>query len=488
MAVYSHTVRDFNNFNIAYHNQHFRMVARNVSGAYCLLNVNVPGQILRPFYYIDGRLPLHAEQNNQISKQNGGIDGDIAINHYPFVPITAGFIDAREGTSLSNYSHDDFAIESQPVTYKDNNDNLAVSANLNSWTGKKQGVEVARGKPSIIMTPYGGIVVVYAYSERFSVGSINAACPPFIGRIYAIASIDGIRWSPPICILNLSLFNPPSKIFKMHFSDMLDYFDNQGNIFSSSYNETFYNETAGLRSTQKLTETEIANISCQDFDATYDNTTNRYSLAFWFGGFICYRDISHEIAQTLAWCSKLQDQTSSLGTDLEPYKTTKYQAIYSDKNPNGEYLYTKSFWTTSGPGEIYIAAGPVDRLLSNSVTTSPVPNPGQESVAATILKAIGGVSARNTVVNLNPSTSSAALLNDRYDPTWGGVFPPSIVVKFDNLEYAGEQVKQSPAIGVGSVGETMIAFYNSSNNISYIPVRDYNRVVLSGYPKLLVSN
>jgi len=488
MAVYGHVVRDFNNFNMAYHRDGFYMVARNVSGSLCFFNINRPGQILRPFYYIAGRLPLEAEQNSQISKQNGGIQGDIAINHYPFVPITRGFIEAREGATVANYGDDDLAIESAPVTYRDNSDNLAVATNLDNWAGKRQGVEVARGKPSILISPAGGLVVIYAYSESFNVGNVTATCPPFIGRVYAQSSFDGIRWSPPICILNMSLFNPPAEVFKLHFSEMLDYFDENANIFSSAYNQTFYNETSGLRSTQKLTTTEISNISCQDFDATYDNTTGRYSLAFWFGGFICYRDISQEVNTALDWASRFQSLTGSIGTEEEPYAVARFQSIYNLQNGVGDYLYTKAFWTPSGPGEIYIAAGPAERLLSNSSTVSPEPDPGQESVAATILKAIGGADARNTVVNLNTAQDSKALLNERYDPNWKGVFPPAIVVKFDNLDYAGEQVKQSPAIGVGTVGETMIAFYNSSNNISYIPVRDYNRQVMSGYPKLLVSN
>jgi hypothetical protein len=211
-------------------------------------------------------------------------------------------------------------------------------------------------------------------------------------------------------------------------------------------------------------------------------------LTFWFGGFICYRDISEEINLTLDWAARIRNLRSSVGGEVEPYKSTKFQPIYNMRNPSGEYVYTKAFWTTGGPREIYIVAGPVDRIISNSATSSPLPKPGEEPIAATILKAVGGTLARNSTVNLNTDTNTAALIQDRYDPTWKGVFPPGIVVKFDNLEYSGEQVKQSPAIGIGSIGETMVAFYNSSNNISYIPVRDYNRIILSGYPKLLISS
>jgi len=488
MAIYGHKIRDFDNFNIAYSNQHFYMVARNVSGSYCFFNVNLQGQILRPFYYIDGRLPTQSEQNNKISIDNGAVDDDIIIDHYPFVPITKGFIDAREGTTLSNYSDDDLLIQKQPIISKDPSGNSVVGINSTSWTSMRQGVEVARGKPSVILTPSGCSIVVYTYSENFSAGAINATCPPFIGRIYATASFDGMNWTPPICLLNLSLFNPEEKVFSMHFSNMLTYFDETTNPFSASYNKEFYNETSGLRSVQKLNATEIENISCQDFGATYDNATNSYVLSFWFGGFICYRDISQEVALTLDWAAKIRNTRSSVGSEKEPYHSTRFSPIYDLKNPAGEYIYTKAFWSTTGPREIYIVAGPMDRLISNSATSSPVPRPGEEPIAVTILKAIGGAQARNNITNLNIATDAPALIQNRYDPTWKGVFPPGIIPKFDNLEYSGEQVKQSPGIGIGSVGETMVAFYSSSNNISYIPVRDYNRIILSGYPKLLISD
>ncbi len=471
----------------------YYLVGRHISGCLVGMVISRYGIPQRPLKFIEGRLPVLSEQS-QDTREEGGLQNDFLIDFYPFNPMAKGYFDAREGGTTNSVTDDDLLIEEIPPILKNQIDKTMIFADFETIdpTTQRQGVEVSDGKPSLVEDDQGGLFLFFSYNKNFRGRGKTSDCSPFIGRVYCMYSADlGSNWTPPICVFNLSPFNPSVECLSKNFPDMISYFDagfNQG----TDSKPDFSAETKGLKNINYLSDFLTNEIVLEDFDIFWYPKTSDFILSFWFGGFICYSKIGHnvELLKTIWNHPGTKSRQDDFGRRRYAYEHEIWSSFYNQKIPNTRfYYYTRFFWEPLEISEIFIVAGPVERILEFNKTNAPTPKPGDESPAATLLKAYSGKKAREDSVKVkypDPQKSKLETYNRFYNPDWEAVEPPFVHVKFGNREYAIDQNKQKPTLNIHRDGNLITCFYSSQNSISFCPINLENVGVEENFPNTLI--
>ena len=490
---------DIDNISLVYNaiTNNYHIIGRHISGCYLIGNVNHDGLLLMPLRFVEGRLPELSEQIQDIDKNKGSIQDDILIDNYPFNIISNGYFDVRSGATQNNIVNASamsvIGEVANAKTYAGAYASFAKISEINSSTlsnisGSRNGVEVSAGKPAIITDGQGSIYMFYSYSSNFKGNNVDTAgMSPFAGRIYCVYSGNaGITWTPPICVFNISLFNTKSELYKYTFSDMIVQIDSDNNSFNgvSDYPD-FDGYIGGYKSFASVDSGSIREVAMEDFDAIHDLATNEYYISFWFGGFICYSPIGPIMGKIDSYW---QIVSSSANRTFNSFKHTSespdYAPIYQEKDKSGNYIYTKNFWDPGYRTSIYVASGPIQRILSASQVNHPKID-NNDNMATSILKSYGVYGSKNIITNPDIFEYKNEIYNQFYSDYWKGTFPPSVFVKFGNKDFDVEQIKQKPLFKYMSENIPNIIFYNSNSTISYIPLDTQGTSVATSHPQIL---
>jgi len=464
--------------------QAFGMIARHISGCLVYCRIDREGNPQSPLQYIEGRLPVKSEQKD-IDINQGGIGDGIYIGGLPFNPATLAYLDAR--TSPANYEHRMSRItldaSDAPPIAKYNNGLAINGTTLSDFIPSSMGVSVAEGHTGVVVTSSGEMIVFFSYAPHFTTKTTQAECSPFIGRVYAMMSnSDGSVWTPPVCVLNLSPFNPPGSLFKSSFEGMLAKCDATYNIFTqNSVKRTFDTDTAGIRDASYLNDSNITRIAIEDMTAYYSHHNKEVYLSFWFDGFILMAKIPPASIEIL---SKMVTAISAPNNDatskpLPPYKLSTYRGIYDAKDSNGEFTYSRYFWLPQADPELFVIAGPTDSIIERSEINPPLPKPKTENIGFTILKSYKG-DLRNKTIN----ASDGKTYNANYHSVLQATQPPGIQIKFGNREFADYQRKQKPGVNEHTRGFPVVIFYSSDKDIAYFPMSPSNTTYSEDFPKV----
>jgi hypothetical protein len=474
----------------------YKLVGIHNSGGLVFGNVTSKGTLIMPLIFIEGRLPKVSDQLSSAQLNEGGIGDRILIENYPFNVISKGYFDVRFGSktinSISNYN---IGVIGDIVNNKLTNGNISSMANISnihtSTLGNenfsRDGVEISKGKPAIIVDGSGGIYIFYSYSSSFKANLVSASCSPFIGRVYCIYSNNGGKnWTPPVCVFNLSPFNPDKEILTKRYTDMISYLDSNNGFNSNS----IYSEFDYLISRVKtISDSEIRNISIEDFDVVYKWKSDVFYLSFWFGGYICYCELGPIINYIRDMWMNIANVENILSDDMRhPSSNYYYSYIYDAKNTYGEYVYSRYFWDPGYRTIIHIVAGNISNLINNSKTDLPTINL-TDSPATIILKSLGatGPGKRDLISNPSLFSHNGTTYNLFYNDYWKGTFPPNIYVRFGNRDFNVEQKRQRPVIKYMSHNVPNIIFYNGENYIAHIPIIEEGMLVSEKHPIILSS-
>jgi hypothetical protein len=436
-------LKNLNNFNITWNfvANCYSVIARHVDGQ--LVNFNISQNLIigSQINYIDGFI----NKTNDPTVVVNNSDYKIEYVEGPMNLVSKGYYDARGGSLIADT--DCGSID------------------------ERVGVSVSNGKPAIICDRYGGLLSVFSYDKHFSLyNGVESICSPFLGRVYATYSLDGgARWTPPICILNLSPFNVNDTTLTYSYLDMVKYLDNYRGRYE---NATKYKYTDLILN--NLSDEVIDTIAIEDLDLEHNSHLNKTFMSFWYGGYVCYLDISQ-------YYSILNEMWSVL-------KATKYSVNYNYAaiNPGFEYiysnkLYTRLFWDPLIHLPINIVAGPIDNIITKGKIGIPLPNPGNENIADSLLKANSLLLDLNATSIYYDTTGNPYTASVRYNEDLEGVTPCNVNIVFNNANYKKEQPPGKISVVMTNDWQTSLVWKNNYGKpvIAHIPT---NKDVIGTQP------